>query len=369
MKRRLEKRNDWLVALALSSLFLVGATALVGQGCRKFGGKNQVVVYTSVDQVDAQPIFKYCGKKTGLKVRGLYDTEETKSTGVLNRLLAEAKHPQADLFWSGDPVRPQVLVEKGLVEPLLPKAAGDIPKHYVPANHHWTPIAARARILLINTKLVGDQRPTSLMDLLDLRYKGKVTVANPVYGTTTMHAAVLFASLGEDAAKKFFSLLKENGVKVASSNGEVKRLVASGQAAFGLTDTEDAVEALRDKAPVAVVFPDQQPDPRWARLGLSADAVSRPRGVLVIPSALVLIKGGPHPKAARKFAECMASVDVERRLVESGSYLPLRPSLARAAKAGGVTWPAHLVVMHPDLAATGRALVKIQPFLRRWSGL
>ena len=73
----------------------------------------------------------------------------------------------------------------------------------------------------------------------------------------------------------------KNGVKVASSNGEVKRLVESGQVAFGLTDTEDASEALHDGAPVAVVYPDQ-------------DGI----GTLVMPTTVVLLKGAPSSRGS-----------------------------------------------------------------------
>ncbi len=51
--------------------------------------KNQVVVYTSVDQIFSEPILKDFEKETGIKIKAVYDTEETKSTGVLNRLIAE----------------------------------------------------------------------------------------------------------------------------------------------------------------------------------------------------------------------------------------------------------------------------------------
>ena len=60
-------------------------------------------------------VFRAFEQVSGVKVRGVYDTEETKSTGVLNRLIAESARPQADVFWSGDPVRPFVLIDRGLV--------------------------------------------------------------------------------------------------------------------------------------------------------------------------------------------------------------------------------------------------------------
>jgi len=42
--------------------------------------KKEVVVYTTVDQVFSEPILKDFEKETGIKVKAVYDTEETKST-------------------------------------------------------------------------------------------------------------------------------------------------------------------------------------------------------------------------------------------------------------------------------------------------
>lgn len=79
--------------------------------------RQEVVPYTSVDQVFSEPIFRAFEEPAGIPVRAVFDTEETKSTGVLNRIIAEAGAPQADVFWSGDPARAFVLVDRGLVEP------------------------------------------------------------------------------------------------------------------------------------------------------------------------------------------------------------------------------------------------------------
>src|SRR5690349_8417207 len=84
---------------------------------RSAPAQGEVVPYTSVDQVFAEPNFRAFQDASKIEVRALFDTEETKSTGVLNRLLAEADTPRADVFWSGDPIRPFVLVKRGLVEP------------------------------------------------------------------------------------------------------------------------------------------------------------------------------------------------------------------------------------------------------------
>jgi iron(III) transport system substrate-binding protein len=61
---------------------------------------NEVIVYTPVYQIFSEPVLKDFEEQTGIKVRPFSDTEETKSTGVLIRLIAEKNNPQGDVFWS-----------------------------------------------------------------------------------------------------------------------------------------------------------------------------------------------------------------------------------------------------------------------------
>jgi iron(III) transport system substrate-binding protein len=97
---------NWRFISYLVMVFFAGA-------CNR-GSISEVVVYTSVDDVFARPIAEQFTKDTGIVVRLVPDTEETKSTGLLNRLIAEKGRPQADVFWSGDPVRAAVLKAKGV---------------------------------------------------------------------------------------------------------------------------------------------------------------------------------------------------------------------------------------------------------------
>ena len=53
--------------------------------------KEEVIVYTSQDQVYAEPIFREFEKETGIKVRPVYDSEAVKTVGLANRLLAESE--------------------------------------------------------------------------------------------------------------------------------------------------------------------------------------------------------------------------------------------------------------------------------------
>ncbi len=325
-----------------------GSLVLGAVGCGETA--PEVVPYTSVDQVFSEPVFRSFEEQTSTRVRAVFDTEETKSTGVLNRILAEAGAPQADVFWSGDPARAFVLMGRGLVEVYRSPNADRIPPQFRADDGTWTGFAARARVLLVNTDLVAEaERPKSIRDLADPRWRGRTTIANPLFGTTTMHAAALFSVWGEDSARAFFDALKRNDVRIASSNGEVRRLVVSGEVAFGLTDTDDAYGAVRDGGAVAIVYPDRDD-----------------LGTLVMPTVLVLIKGAPHPEAAKQLIDHLLAASTEERLIELGAHIPVGATNAATAVLPGLDQLRPMVV---DYGRVAEEMERIQPWLREWVGI
>ena len=60
----------------------------------------------------------------------VYDTEEAKSTGVMNRLLAEKNNPQADVYWANEPIRAEVLKQQGIAATYRSPSAEGIPAHF-----------------------------------------------------------------------------------------------------------------------------------------------------------------------------------------------------------------------------------------------
>src|SRR5262249_54254194 len=162
----------------------------------------------------------------------------TKSTGVALRIVAERDRPQADVFWANEPLRPVMLQQQQLLEPYRSPNANDIPARYRDPDGYWTGFAARARVIIYNTNLVKqEEAPASLMDLASPRWwKSRAGLANPLFGTTTTQIAALFALWGEPAATRFLESVKSNGVKLVTSNGEAKDLVASGELAWAFTD-------------------------------------------------------------------------------------------------------------------------------------
>src|SRR5947208_2014593 len=191
------------------------AVALLG--CRSTR-QNAVTVYVSEDQVFSEPILKDFERDTGIKVNAVFDTEEAKSTGVMNRLLAERNNPQADVYWANEPVRADVLRQQQISTPYQPAAAAEIPARFKDPQGYWTGFSARTRVLVVNK--TSSIKPTSVLAYVDPKTKGKGVIANPLFGTTTAEMAALFALCGDEKGKQFLAGLKNNNVHLSTGNGQ-----------------------------------------------------------------------------------------------------------------------------------------------------
>ena len=288
--------------------------------CAGCGSKNEVVVYAALDREFSEPILQDFEKRTGIVVRPKYDVESTKTVGLATAILAEKHRPRCDVFWNNEILHTLRLEKAGLLDVYRSRAAADFPPAYVSPDGTWHGLAARARVLIVNTKLVTeDRRPASIEDLADPKWKGKIGIAKPLFGTTATHAAVLFAFWGDEKAKAFFQRLKVNDVKVLSGNKQVALDVGSGALAFGLTDTDDAIIERDHGSPVAIVFPDQG---------------TGQIGTLFIPNTLAIIKGAPHAEEARKLVDFLLSPAVEERLAKGESaQFPVNPAVKTPSRA------------------------------------
>jgi iron(III) transport system substrate-binding protein len=308
------------MAFSLASLITLAA------GCPSSAptAAKVVTVYCAADREFAEGLFSAFEKETGVHVDAKYDTESAKTTGLGQEIAAERDRPRCDVFWDNELVQVLLLAGQGALAPLSSATLARSPVH----GNRWIGFAARARVLLVNTSVVPkDARPRSVRDLADPRWKGRTGIANPLFGTTQDHVAALFAKLGADEGRALLKAFKENEVAVCAGNADVQKRVSSGELAFGFCDTDDAYEALSDKKPVEIVFPDQ-------------DGI----GTLVLPNALAIPTGAPHEENALRLIEWLASEKGETPLAQGpGQHLPLLGGPAPAIfpkdlKAMSVDW-------------------------------
>jgi iron(III) transport system substrate-binding protein len=306
-----------------------------------------VVVYSSLDREFSESILRAYGKNSGVRVLPKFDVESTKTVGLTNLIIAEANRPRCDLFWNNEILNTLRLKEKGLLAPFRPGHADDLPETFRAKDGTWYGFAARARILIVNTKLVAEsERPKGIKDLLDPKWKKKIGIAKPLFGTTATHAACLFAAWGDENAIAYFRDLKANGVQVFSGNKQVALAAGSGEIAIGLTDTDDAMGEVDAGSPVSIIYPDRETG------GL---------GTLFIPNTLAIIKGSPHQKAAQALADHLLSPEIESALARGPSaQIPLLKSTNVEAR---VETPKTVHAMQVDFEIAAKLWDKVAAFL------
>ena len=140
-----------------------------------------------------------------------------------------------------------------------------------------------------------------------------------------------------EQAKKFFRDLKANDVQVLGGNKQVALAAASGQIAFGLTDTDDAIIELERGGAVTIVYPDRQ---------------TEELGTLFIPNTLAIIQGAPHLDRAKTLVDFLLSPAAEELLARGASaQIPLN---SEAKSPPRVQTPKTVKAMPVDFTAAAK---------------
>ncbi|WP_165223969.1 extracellular solute-binding protein [Aquisphaera insulae] len=335
-------RMSWRSRTAMVLVAWIGASG--------FGrAADRVVVYAALDREFSEPLLNAYAGKSGVTVLPKFDVESTKTVGLTNQIITESVRPRCDVFWNNEILNTLRLRDRGLLAPFEPSHAADIPDAFKAKDGTWYGFAARARILLVNTKLVAEaERPRGILDLAAPKWKGKVGIAKPLFGTTATHAACLAAKWGQEKAEGYFLDLKANGVQVLSGNKQVATAVGSGALAFGMTDTDDAIGELEAGSPVAIVYPDREP---------------HALGTLFIPNVVAILRNAPHPEAARALADHLLSPEIEEALAAGPSaQIPILKATRATAR---VETPKSVHAMEVDFEAAVKAWDRTAAFLAR----
>jgi iron(III) transport system substrate-binding protein len=242
------------------------------------------------------------------------------------------------VFWANEIMNTVWLGEAGILDPLPAGVAELFPSEWRDPAGRYVAFGARARILLVNTQLLPDEKdhPTSLEDLVDPKYAAMgftTAMAAPLTGTTYAHAVAMLTT--DEAAGKAFlervaAAAAEKRVKIVPGNGPVMTQVRDSKekVAFGLTDTDDAWAAIQAGFPVKVIYPEQagdRPDPQHRR---SREGPPAPRGRGEVAPLARDARGGEAPRRRPERADARAprGAGPRRRPREAPRHgLPRRP--------------------------------------------
>ena len=271
----MRRAKYWIGAVA----GVVVAATLGGCGRQQ---PEEVVVYTSQDEVYAEPILAEFQKRTGIAARTVIDSEAVKTVGLVNRLLTEQDHPQCDVFWNNEEFRTRQLAARGLFR----------------ETDGWRRLGWRTRRIVVNTNLLSlANAPRSFHEATNAAWRGKLALAYPLFGTTSTHFQALRQLWGDAGWQAWCRALADNKPFLVDGNSVVVNLVGRGEAWVGFTDSDDIAAAQREGQPVAALPVTEE--------------------TLFIPNTVGLIRNCPHPAAAEKLYEFLSEQQVSQQLTEA----------------------------------------------------
>ncbi len=267
-----------------------------------------LVVYVAHDEVFAEAILRDFEHETGIRVDVRYDTEATKSLGLVNLLVREKAHPQCDVFWNNELLGTCELKEQGVLTPYRGPGYDRIPARYKDPEGHWAGFAARLRVFIVNTDRIAadesqiDERLANSADLT------RVAIAEPLFGTTLTQYTLLWHVWGETKLAAWHRDLRKRGIREVKGNAATKNLVAEGACDFGFTDTDDFFGAKDEKKPVAML------------------PVRVAGETICIPNSVAIIRGTQREAMAQQLVDYLLSAETEIKLAKSESrQIPLGP--------------------------------------------
>lgn len=273
-----------------------------------------LVVYCSHDSIYSDEILREFQSQTGIELVIRYDTEATKSLGLVNLLIAEKDDPICDVFWNNEVLGTMKLKREGVLQKYSRAESSRIPSRFRDPDGLWIGFAARMRVWIVNTDnptfkngrdidwlaRLNDEAQLGEMDLT------RVAMAKPLYGSTLTHYSVLTNFWGLEKLRRWHHDSRDKGLLEVNGNAAVKDLVANGKADFGWTDTDDFFLAVSSNEPVthAPVLVGGKP--------------------ICIPNSVAIIHGTKKLSDAERLVEFLTSEEVEVRLANSSSrQIPL----------------------------------------------
>jgi iron(III) transport system substrate-binding protein len=206
------------------------------------------------------------------------------------------------------------------------------PAQFKDPEGYYAAWRATLSVMGYNTNLVpAKDAPTSYLDLLDPKWKGKLVKSHPGYsGTSLTGTYAIVKALGWDYLEK----LSKQGVQQLQSTTATPKSIASGERAVMVDGNEyNMFIEIDAKSPVAIIYPKE--------------------GTPFVTSPTAIFADAPHPNAARVLQNFLYTAKIQQLAVNEGGTRSLHPDVKDPA--GRV--PLAQIKILPDDPATMLPLV------------
>jgi len=254
-----------------------------------------VTWYTSTPVNTAQKIASMFQTETGIKV----ELFRSGGSAVLRRFMQEtdARRVIADVMTISDPAEVRTLIKRDLVVPFRPRHFDKVRDEVKdPKGYH---VAQRVNLVgIIARSDKGLTLPRNWTDLTDPRYKGLLVMPDPSY---TAIQLMVIGTLSRKYGWGFYQKLRANEIMIVQSHQQVSETLTRGERLIAAEGGDQF--AWLDR-----------------RAGHKIETIWPTDGAFAIGAPTGVIKGAPHPNAAKALAEFMISDAVQKLLPGEGIY-------------------------------------------------
>lgn len=288
-----------LVLAALAVMLVFGGSARAADKVDMAAAKKEgkVTWYTSTPIKTAQALANLFEKETGVHV----ELFRSGGSAILRRFMQEHSSGlnAADVMTTSDPANSNKLAAQGVFVAFKPENFDKVPEVAKDPNGAW--VAQRLNMMVIyvrSDKIAAADYPKTWTDVLAPKYKDKLAMTDPSFTSLQlMVVSTLSRKFGWDYYKK----LKANGIMIVQSNQQVLDTIKSGERPIALGALDSYAAAARKQ-------------------GHKIHSIYPSDGTFIIPSPTAIIKGSPHPNAAKLFANFMLSEGAQKLFPANGGY-------------------------------------------------
>jgi iron(III) transport system substrate-binding protein len=257
--------------------------------------EGSVTWYTSTPVETAQKIASLFQKETGIRV----ELFRSGGSAVLRRFLQEidARRVIADVLTISDPAAAGALIKRDLLVPFRPRHFEKVPAEVKDARGHH--VAQRLNLVGIVARTDrGLDLPRNWTDLVHPRYKGQLVMADPSY---TAIQLMIVGTLSKKYGWDFYQKLRANEIMVVQSHQQVSETLTRGERLIAAEGADQYAWVDR-------------------KAGHKVQSIFPRDGAFAIAAPTAIIKGSPHPHAARALAEFMIGDTVQKLFPGEGIY-------------------------------------------------
>ena len=190
---------------------------------------GSLVVYSGRSESLVGPVIELFRLATGVDVQVKYGS----TPAIAATLQEEGPNSPADLFWAQDPGALGAL--SSMFEPLPSDLTRSVPKWARAVDGHWIGITGRARVIVYNAGLAEDELPTSVQELTDPRWKGRIGWP-PNNASFRVMVTAMRRLWGEEETRTWLEGMVANEVREYPKNTPIVDAVGKGEVDVGLVN-------------------------------------------------------------------------------------------------------------------------------------